>query len=69
MREFFNIKFIGSWNIFFFIILFLLKVFQVSLVADWAWIWIVSPIWIPICLWVICLGIYALCDFLTNRIK
>jgi hypothetical protein len=27
---------------------------------DWSWIWVLSPIWIPIVLWIIVLGVLKL---------
>lgn len=40
---------LGIWGVCF-IILFLLKVFEVGAVASWSWWWILAPLWIPVAL-------------------
>lgn len=45
--------FLGTLTIVFIIL-------KLTNVIDWSWVWILSPIWIPMCLVVLTLGIVVL---------
>jgi hypothetical protein len=30
-----------------------LKLAKIGVVADWSWWWVMSPFWIPLCIWLI----------------
>jgi hypothetical protein len=35
-------------------------------VIDWRWLWVLAPIWIPICIGLICI-VGALINYMVNR--
>lgn len=36
-------------------------------VINWSWIWVLSPIWIPLCLVILIVAIVAIIFFIKNR--
>jgi hypothetical protein len=43
-----------------FIILLTLKLTKIGIVANWSWIWILSPLWIPITIAIFAFIIFAI---------
>ena len=42
-----SIKLGSATTFIFFIVLFVLKVAEIGVVANWSWIWIFAPLWVP----------------------
>lgn len=36
-------------------------------VIEWAWVWVLAPLWIPFALWLIIVGVILLIGWITNR--
>ena len=36
-------------------------------VIDWPWVWVLAPIWVPICLWLLAVLIAFICAMLKDR--
>jgi hypothetical protein len=49
------------------ILLILFIVLKILNVITWAWIWVLSPLWIPLVIWAVVLLIFGIIAFLVNR--
>lgn len=50
-----------------FVVFLTLKLAQVGVVANWSWWWVTAPLWIPIGLAVVFLGLAVILHILTER--
>jgi len=54
---------------FIFIIFLILKLAKIGDVAYWSWIWVFSPLWIPLLLGIFILGVVALIGYYHMKNK
>lgn len=49
-----------------FVLFVVFLVLKLTGTIDWSWLWVTSPLWISLAVFIIALAIYGLWDWLTN---
>jgi hypothetical protein len=52
-----------------FLIFLVLKLAEIGPVADWSWLWITAPLWIPLSVVIVFMAVIAAIAVLWDRVK